>query len=105
MNQWVNDSKKVLLDLKISIDQQVIDGDGGVEEVYIPKNKRGRIISLNKTNHLLNRESDNGGIHLKTYTDPDLPRPRESTMYGCHHVTAMHSMAAFTKVLPPVTFL
>ena len=105
LNQWFTDTKQVLLDLKFAEDQQVINEDGSVEELYISKSKRSRIISWDETDHPLSRENDNGGTRSKTYTDPDLPRPGGSCTRGSHHVTAVHGMTALPEVLPPATFL
>ena len=73
LNQWFEDQREVLLNLKFAEDQQVINEDGTTEEIYIPMNKRERIISWDETDHPLSKENDNWGTRSTTYTDPNLP--------------------------------
>ena len=102
MNTWFSDAKEVSLRLKFGEDQQVIHEDGRTEEIYIPMNKRERIISWDETDHPLSRENDNGGSRSTTFTDPNLPRCGGASTRGAHHVTAVHAVMAAYEVIPPM---
>jgi hypothetical protein len=68
--------------------------------VYIPRQKRRRIINPDETHTVMSTELEHGGPRANVYHDPKLGAPARPSVTNARHVSAMYSVNAAGEVLP-----
>ena len=89
-NQWLSDSKEVLIDYGFAEERNTVREDGLVEELFIPDDLKARIVTFDETDVSLSNDGDKGGPRSKAYTNPDFPRPGGSGCRGVRGITRLY---------------
>jgi hypothetical protein len=102
LNQWFDDVKADLLSTGMVVDENELDGNGGLlSEVRFKPDVTRRIINMDETHHDLSITGDKGGSRSVSYHNPSLQRGANRGVKSARHVTGAYATTAAGETLPP----
>ena len=97
--QWFEDFKSFLINRQFGVWRE--HPETGVMMVYVSKQKRRYLLSIDEKGLVMNTELEKGGPRSILYYDPRLGAPQRAMVSNGRHITAIYGVNFAKEVVPP----